>query len=277
MKWHKEDSILATDSERDYLPATIENDGLGNLGEGDYKTPRILLLQGLSPQVQNFPGAARAGHFWHTGMNMSLGDEFVFVPCTANKKVVLWRPRWDQGGGILAFSRDAVNWEFGGNTRHTVALDKSGRHTAEWDTGKNVASSGLTEWGSFDPEDDSSPPAAQEVYEYICYLPNSPELSPVLLGVGRTGLPNARNFNTTLRSWRMGGKPIFSLAVTCFAEEKSANGNNWFVHHFKPMGKVNEKLYVVTKEISDRYKDFVAKDYETQQDEGTAPVDELKY
>src|SRR4029077_16987412 len=77
---------LSFDSAPDYLPAKIEQSGLEGLGKDDIKTPRILLLQGLSPQLENFPNAKK-DTFWHTGLNLPLGIDFLFVPALFNKRV----------------------------------------------------------------------------------------------------------------------------------------------------------------------------------------------
>lgn len=245
---------LSLDSAPDYLPSVVGQTGLEGLGKDDIKTPRILLLQGLSPQLENFP-TAKKDHFWHTGLNVSLGSEFLFVPAMVNKRVILWRPRTDEGGGILAFSVDGRTWATGGNQEFRVRL-KGMKNPVVWKTGKDVMSSGLTEFGSANPEDGDSPPAATVSYEYLCYLPEAPELSPCVLGVSKTGLPNAKGFNTSLAMMAKQGKPTSCLLVKCFAQKESNNDGDWTTPNFKLAGYAPKEVYEHARKLAETYADY---------------------
>lgn len=244
-------SIITTDAPS-YLTGK-ERTGAEALGKEDIKIPRIKLLQPLNPEVQSFQGKAIPGEFWHSVANVSLGSEFLFVPLTVRKRVVLWQPR-HQGGGILAFSNDAVTWQSGANQTFKVKLKKGDKNEVEWKTGKNVQDSGLMEWGSSDPGEDNSPPAAMLSYEYLVYLPDHPNLSPCVMGVNRTGLPNARQFNSYLLMQR---RPTASMAIRCFSDEETGDGNTWHVHAFEPLGFVNEETYKnVTSKLAEQYGEY---------------------
>lgn len=242
------------DKGADYLPAKVEQTGLEGLGKDDIKTPRILLLQGLSPQLGNFP-SAKKDTFWHTGLNLPLGGDFLFVPALVNKRVILWRPRTDEGGGILAFSVDGRTWATGGNQEFRVRL-KGQKTPVVWKTGKDVASSRLTEFGTANPEDSDSPPAATISYEYLCYLPNAPELSPCVLGVSKTGIPNAKGFNTSLAMMVRQGKPISCLMVRCFAQKENNNDGEWTTPNFKLEGYAPKEVYNAAKKLAESYADY---------------------
>jgi len=198
--------VIPFDITPDYLPAGVKHTGMEAMGSEDFKTPRIILLQGLSPELELFD-TAKKDNFWHSGMNVSLGTEFDFVPVIANKRVIVWRPRNDENGGILAFSKNGKTWDNGANQTFSIKL-KDKKERVAWKTGKDVLSSKLTEFGTSDPENPQSAPAASVVFEYLAYLPNHPELSPVVLGISKTGLKNGRNFNTSLtasdRDWETG-------------------------------------------------------------------------
>lgn len=250
----KPSDIIPFDSVPDYLKDQAQS-GLESLGKDDFKIPRIKLLQALNPEIQSFKGEAIPGEFWHTGANISLGSEFKFVPIVAGKRVILWDPNdGNQDGGIIAFSKNAKDWISGGNTKHKVKL-KGVSEDVVWDTGKNVPSSGLLEWGSSNPEDNNSAPAAQLTYEYLCYLPDNPMLSPCLLGLFRTALPNAKQFNTSLFMLR---RPTTSVVVRCFADEKTEGKRAWFVPQFKTIGWAPESLFNTCKEYQDKYQDYNA-------------------
>jgi len=259
----------------DYLPATSKNTGIEGLTKDDYKTPRILLLQGLSPQLTNFPETARSGHFWHTGLNVSLGDEFTFVPCIVNKRVILWRPRNDNNGGILAFSRDGIKWDTGAGQEFKVKL-KDKKDPVTWATGKDVNSSGLTMFGTADPDNSESGPAATTVYEYLIYLPEHPELSPCVMGVSKTGLPNGKGFNTSLMTIVRTGKPVHCVAVRAFSEEKSGDGNKWTVPNFKLLGWAPKSAIETAAKMAEQYADYKV-EYTDEESNGTKDDDAIPF
>lgn len=267
--------VVGFDNAPDYLPAKTENTGIANLDKDDFKTPRIVLLQGLSPELQSFPGVALANNYWHTGMNLSLGESVKFVPLKASKRVILFRPRWDQGGGMLAMSLDAKTWQMGGNTKHTVKIAKDRKDTVVWDTGKDVLSSRLTEWGTFNPADDRRQPAATIFYEYLCYLPERPDLSPCVLSSSKTGLTYAKALNTSLLTIANTGRPIYCTVVEAFVQPEHDEGNNWTVPNFKMLGYATKEIYQTSKELADKYADYKT---EYRQDDGEAAIkDEIAY
>jgi hypothetical protein len=234
----------------DYLKGD-EKTGTERLGRGDFKIPRIKLLQPLSPEVKSFPGKAIPGEFWHTGANKSIGNEFLFVPCVVSKRVILWRPQNDGDGGILAFSKNAVDWVSGGNKEFEVQIKDGPK--VKWKTGKNVPSSGLLEFGTSNPNNENSAPAANLAYEYMAFLIDHPDLSPVVLGVQRTGIGNAKQLNSHLLMTR---RPTACVAVRCFSDEETKGRLAWHVPNFEPSGYVREDIYKITSKIADQYSDF---------------------
>lgn len=266
----KPNNIIPFGDMPDYLKDT-SSDKIGNLGEGDFKVPRIMMLQALSPEVKTYQGEAIPGEFWHNSAAKSLGSEFIFIPVIVNKRVILWRPR-HEGGGMLAFSRDAVNWDMGANQTFNVTLKKGDKNAVKWQTGKNVPTSGLVDWGSSNPDEENSQPAATLTYEYLCYLPNNPELSPCLFGVSKTGLPNGKQLNTSLFMLR---KPTASVAVRVWATEQSSGSDTWFVPQFKTAGFVSKEVYEITSKLAEQHKDYKA-EY-TQDEVPASDKDDGKY
>lgn len=238
-----------------YLPTPVESGGMENMGKDDFKTPRIVLLQGLSPQLENYPQTAKKDTFWHTGMNISLGKEFMMVPVIANKRVILWRPRGDQGGGILAFSRNGRTWDTGANQEFQIKI-KGRKDPVVWRTGKDVLSSRLTAFGTSNPDEIQSAPAATTVYEYLCILPDHMDLSPCVLGISKTALPNGKNFNTSLAMKHRQGIPICSLKVRCFVEETSNSEGVWTIPNFELSGYVDENIYKLGQRLAKEYADY---------------------
>lgn len=263
-------AIIPFENAPAYLTET-KGTGLEGLGQGDFKIPRILMLQPLSPAIQSFPGKAIPGEFWHTGANISLGSEFNFIPCVANKRVILWKPR-DEGGGMLAFSRDGKTWDMGGDQEFSVKL-KGIKEPVKWRTGKDVQSSKLLDWGTHNPEDMESGPAATLSYEYLLYMPDRPDLSPVVHGVYRTALGNAKQFNTSLAMLR---KPIQSVMVRAFSDQKSEGANNWYVTNFELKGWVNKELFDIATEYGEKHKHYNA-EYEQDETADKTPSESDQY
>lgn len=241
----------------DYLKGD-ERTGLEALGSKDYKIPRLVLLHPTNPECRAFPGVAIPGNFWHQGANISLGPKFKMIAGLVSKKVILFRPRWE-GGGILAFSNDAIKWDTGANKVFTVKpVDKDPR-TVQWATGKDVHSSGLTDWGSSQPAVENSPPAAVSIYEYLVYLPDHPTLSPVLLSLAKTALASAKALNTT---YVMVKKPMATVRIEVTAKEVNENNNTWYVPSFRGDGFVKEEaLYKSVAAMAEMYSAYKA-DYE---------------
>lgn len=265
--------IIPFDQETDYPVSVSKTTGMEGLGKDDFKTPRIILLQGLSPELGMFEDVAKKDQFWHNGMNVSLGEQFIFVPVVANKRVILWRPRNDQDGGILAFSKNGKNWDSGANQTFKVKI-RNKKEPVEWRTGKDVLSSRLTEFGTSNPDESQSAPAASIVYEYLCYLPDHPELSPCVLGVSKTALPNGKAFNTSLAMWARQGKPIQMLGVRCFVEETSNSEGTWTIPKFNLEGKVQKDVYEIAAKMAESYSDY---NVEYKQEETVTVDDEIKY
>ena len=225
--------------------------GIQGLDQSDFRVPRIKLLQPLSPEIRDYPGVAVPNIFWHTGANKSLGAEFECVMVNISKRVILWAPR-ETGGGLLAYSNDAKYWTSGGGNEFQVKL-KGKKELVTWKTGKDVESSGLMEWGSSDPDDKKSSPAASLVYEYIMFMPTMPELSPCTISLYRTGVRSAKQLNTSLLMTR---KPPYCIKVKVGVKMEQSGSDMWSVPVFNLNGYVDAATYEVTKLMAERYADY---------------------
>lgn len=244
-------SIIPMDQVPDYLKGD-ERTGLETLGQKDYKIPRILLLQGQSPECRAFPGVAIPGMFWHNNANVSLGNKLNMVSGLVSKKAILFKPRWD-GGGILAFSGDAVKWDSGANKEFVVHPIDKNPATVTWKTGKDVASSGLLEWGSSNPGVENAPPAATFIYEYLVYLPDHPMLSPALVSVSKTALPAGKALNTT---YMMLKRPASAVVIEATIKEEHDDRNAWYVPSFRSVGWANKEIFDLTSKMGKMYENY---------------------
>jgi hypothetical protein len=81
--------------------------GFGEVGAEDLRTPRISIIQALSPQRQkaspDYSEDAEEGDLFYSGNNAVInGDEgLMFLPVYYNKTLVEWRLR-EKGGGLVA-------------------------------------------------------------------------------------------------------------------------------------------------------------------------------
>ena len=91
--------------------------GFGEIGAEDLRTPRVSIIQALSPQRQkaspDYSEDAEEGDLFYSGNNAVInGDEgLMFLPVYYNKTLVEWRLR-EKGGGLVAVhpaSSDLLN------------------------------------------------------------------------------------------------------------------------------------------------------------------------
>ena len=186
--------------------------------------PRIKLLQGLSPEVMDDGG--KAGEFYHTVAETSMGDSLKMVPVFVSQSVILWRPRKD-GGCILARADDGIHWDRP-NTEFDVKLD-TGKNVT-WNTGKTVQQGGLTDFGTMDPDDKNSHPAATRMINIIAMFPDHLDLSPAAISLQRSSFKVGQQFVSKLAisklpSWAR----IFDMTSK---KDRNTDNESYFNWHF---------------------------------------------
>ena len=137
-----------------------------------------------------------------------------------------------------------------------------------------MQSSGLLEFGTSNPDEPQSAPAATLAYEYMAYLIDHPEDSPVILGVMKTGVGNARQLNTYLLSQR---KPTSCMVIRCFADEETKGGDSWHVPKFEPAGYAARPIFEIAEKIKEKYADYVADIDLDEEPQSKKPIDEINY
>lgn len=210
--------------------------GTEDFAAGTYEFPRILLLQGISPQLQTHDGL-KAGDFFHTMTEQSIGSEFMMTPLYMSERYVLWAPLPPiDNGGILARADDGVHWN-PPNAEFTVKVDRKGS-TVKWRTADTVSQSGLAEWGTYDPSDPKSQPAATKVYVMIAALPELLDISPVAILFQRSSIKPAQGLRGKLRFSRapMWGTR-FRVSSKVEVPQPNQSFNNWV---FSPAGFVED-------------------------------------
>lgn len=231
--------------------------------------PRITLLQALSKEVQE--GGLKQGEFYHTVTEESLGSEVRFVPILFRSQFILWNPR-ENGGGILARADDGIHWN-PADQSFTVKIDKKG-NTATWITAKTVKESGLDQWGSFDPSDPKSQPAATEMYTFLIAFPDYPSLGLAVLALQRSQIKVARKLLTSLKFSEL---PFYGQKFV-MKSTTDTNKTNQTFNNFKFVrdGIAGEEEFKRYARYYEQFKDeqFDIKDLDAAQDEGAVGDDE---
>lgn len=204
--------------------------GMEHINASDVETPRVSLLQALSPEVEKF--SAKQGHFWHSILEEDLGPSLDMVMVYVDKTAVLWRPRVE-GGGILA-RQSGDRWE-PSNTKFEVNV---GGRTVVWDTKNSVAESRLLDWGSSMPGDPRSNPAATAMINLIMYFPDRPDASPALMTFSKTALKPVQRALSVIK---IGGKPSFGVHFTLSSEKTSNAKGTFFIPKFTLGGVSSEE------------------------------------
>jgi hypothetical protein len=251
------------------LPKFMQSDanlGKENIGRDDIEIPRLKLMQGLSPELQEFDGL-KAGHFFHPIAEHIFDEPFRAVPVFMDKRYILWRPR-DAGGGILARADDGVNWS-PSQGEFTVQLDKrDGGDTVKWRLAPTVRESGLAVWGTFNPNDPNSPPAATEMFNFLLAFPDEPELMPAVLSFQRSSIKKGRRFNAKLKTV---SAPIFGTIWEFRAVEDSNNrGQSFFNIDVRGAGLItDEQQYLQYRQMYETFSErgLAIKDIEGLQSE----------
>jgi hypothetical protein len=263
-------NAVVTQGFDDNLPAFMQDDvGLGteDMHQDDLEIPRLKLMQGLSPELREI-NELRAGMFYHSAADFIFEGPFLAVPLLMDRRYILWRPR-DSGGGILARADDSVHWT-PADTDFRVTLDKrDGGREVIWRTAKTVKQSGLAEWGSMNPDDPKSPPAATLMYNYLLAFPEYPDMVPAVFTFQRSSIKAARKLNTKIKTIKA---PIFGVVYQFSSvEDHNTAGNDYYNVQAQAFGRVTDQtMYEEYRAIHDAYSDkgMNIRDLESAQDEG---------
>lgn len=221
----------------------------------DFIVPRVKLLHGTSKEPEQFD-AAKVGNFWVNVMDKDLTPSFDFIVCRNRKKVLLMRPMDDKTGEpILARADDAVTWNTLGKWQIKI---KNVKNPVTWEiTDLNVRRSGLLEFGTSQPEDENSNPAATEFHDYLIYMPEHPELGPALFSLARTAAKRAKALNSKIQMrCDAGGVDMQSLKFKAVVTKEGEGDMAYYNIDFKNNGFASEAELARCLQIADRFVDF---------------------
>lgn len=254
------------------LPAYLQGSNYApqqdNFDSTDVVIPRVKLLQATSAEITAFDNA-KSGEFWHTGADLALGDQMDFVVISRKKKYLLVAPM-DDGQGVLARAEDAKTWDRLG--KWTIKIDK--KNTVDWEIKDlDVEKSGLAKWGSFDVDDENSPPAATLFYEYLVLLPDHLDLGPAVLSLARTAItPAKKGLNDKIAMHKAAGRP---MQAVCFrartTAEKNNAGQDYRNFQFMGNGFVAEDVFKKALDFAETLTDYKVMDEAGANEDGRKP------
>lgn len=258
--------VQSFDSMPDFMRGDMGK-GAENIDRADLEVPRLKLMQGLSPELDLFDNL-KPGMFFHTANEFVFDKPILVVPIFTDKRYLLWNPR-DNGGGILARADDAVHWQ-PANTEFKVKLDKKdGGDEVTWKTADTVAASGLADWGSMNPKDTRSPPAATLMFNYLFAFPEYPDLMPAVFSFQRTSVGVGRKLNTKVKTSRA---PMFgTIFQLSSVDDSNAVSQKFKAPQITAMGLLKDsKLYAEYKKMHEAFSNtgLKIKDEDKLQDEG---------
>lgn len=208
--------------------------GIESLTAGDFEVPRLKLIQAISPELETFEGL-KPGEFFHTLSEESLGTRLEIVPIYVDTRYILWNPR-ENGGGILARADDGQHWN-PPNATFQVKLPKLNK-TVTWVTKPTVTESGLAAWGSYNPDDPNSQPAATLMYSVVSMFPEHPEVPPTVVTLQRAAVRVARNLMGRIKISRA---PAYGMKFIMTAEQEQGQSGPFYNYRFISDGLVSNK------------------------------------
>lgn len=228
--------------------------GTENIGRDDIETPRLQLIQGTHTDLLSQYDELRAGMFFHSAAEQVFDvkkEPLRVVPVYVDKRYLLWNPL-DSGGGILARADDGVHWQPANRTFDVTLDKKDGGAKVKWKTADTVQRSGLAAWGTQNPNDDQSPPAATLMYNFLLYFIDYPDLMPAVFSFQRSSISVARKFNSRLKTQRA---PMFGLIYELGSGTAQNNSSqSYFVPTMKGAGFVEDTdIYAAVKEMNRQF------------------------
>jgi hypothetical protein len=248
------------------LPAYLQNmQGQGAVLSGvdatDLILPRIKLLQAISAEVTAFD-EAKAGLFWHNVLGEPIGPEFDFIVCSFRKKYLLMAPMGDPRK-VMARAEDGIHWE-PPNGEFRVKL-KNVKEEQTWKTAPTVAGSGLDKFGSSVKGDPDSKPAAVLVYEYLVYLPDFPQFSPIIMSLARSQTKKGKDLNSKITFRNL---PLQAMRFRARVVEETGDEGPFKNYDFISHGFATEEEFARCQKIAEQFTSYKVADEESVGNEG---------
>jgi len=191
-------------------PATFDTSlstGLENTDSSDLVIPQIVLLQPLSPEVND---GATPGKFYHKTLKESY-DSLRVLPCHWEKCLTKWKPR-DEGGGFLG--------KFSINEKQGLRSDDGGRTF-------------------YDDEG-----LYKETHYYTCLYEHDGLLDPVVISMYGTAIFISKSWISMMKQMRNNAGnplPMYAHFYRIDPIKKSNNMGTWWSYNINPDGRVESQ------------------------------------
>lgn len=239
----------------------------------DITLPRVKIAQDLTQEVQD-EEVKKGSLFLNIGGTVmaEFGVKLPFVVIGTAKEYILWRPRKDNGGGILARARPVLvdgvrkyQWDKP-NTVFDVKID--GKTPAKWKTGTYIEDDGLGDWGSefgFDkdgqPVNKESGIAATAHHNYVVVFPTQGDMVAAL-SLSRSSAKRAKDLNALLK---MVVGPVEARQFNVWTVAEKNDDNEYRNVKFAPAGFVDEAQF---KRYATMASNFAGKNITVDQSDG---------
>lgn len=212
--------------------------GKDSYDASDLIIPRVALLQGISPPVMQ--GLAENGQFWHTINEVALGDGLRVTPLLHRKQWTLWRPL-HAGGGVIARASDGAHWDADFDVEvapYKEMPKKLVRYAAK--KGDVVSREiGLGAWGSADPENSDSGPAATLSHIFLFRALDFLDLGPFIVFLQKSSERVAKQLLTKIHTDRA---PIYGQVLEMgHVTESNKAGQEYNQYTFRKDGWVMDE------------------------------------
>lgn len=218
--------------------------GKENIAREDMVIPRVALSQAVSPEVLD--GRSEVGNFFHTVLEEDLGPEINVIVLHHSKRYTLWNPRHD-GGGVLARASDGKTWDSDWEGEIRPSKDSKKKVKLAVKAGEPVGRDiGLGRWGTLDPENEDSPPAATLSHVLVCCIPERLDIGPFIILLQRSAEPVAKMLLTKVQ---LDSAPIFGQIYTMTSKDQPSASGDFKQYTFAKNGHVQDAdLYAFAKQ-----------------------------
>ena len=218
--------------------------GTEELDQDSLTPPRLKLIQALSPELEDFPDL-KSGMFYNNISDEIYEDGLEIVPIRLFRSFMLFAPRKDNAG-LIARANDGIHW----SPSDAVYTTGAG---VTWKTAPTVKESGLDQFGTSDPADPQSPPAATEYLNVMCFEADHAEKGPMIYSFYRASLGVGRKFASKVK---LGNVAAFGRKYKLTSTKEQGAEGPYFVPKLQGVGWASEadfnygnEVYQVTKDI----------------------------
>lgn len=184
----------------------------GDMDSNDITIPRIVILQGLSPEVSE--GRGKPGEFFIKGLERNLtAKPLEIVVLLRNKSRIRWQDL-QLGGGILCRSFDA---------KHGIG-----------NPGGTCEACPLSQW-EMSSDNKSGRPGCDLYQNLIVVIRQDEEWLPMAISGNRTKLKALKNLNSLLMVELAKNRPLFAKAYQLESkQDKNSKGMAYFTYRVSP-------------------------------------------